>query len=116
MVVHMAREGKAQERYILCIDGGGMRGVIPSYLLAKFSECLIQEGDSRPLVDHFDLIAGTSTGGIIALALTCPAEKARWEATVRHHRTFTNHASGHCCSESCAGLPSTTRREFFRRR
>jgi len=76
MVVRMAREGKTQERYILCIDGGGMRGVIPSYLLAKFSECLIQEGDSRPLVDHFDLIAGTSTGGIIALALTCPAEKS----------------------------------------
>jgi patatin-like phospholipase/acyl hydrolase len=70
------REQTGRERFILAIDGGGMRGVIPSYFLSRFSDLLIAEGDTRPLADHFDLIAGTSTGSIIALALTCPGEKS----------------------------------------
>lgn len=65
-----------QERYILCIDGGGMRGVIPCHLLAKLDEMLKERGDQRPLAEHFDLIAGTSTGGLIALALTIPLGKS----------------------------------------
>jgi len=71
----MGKGTVAQERYILCIDGGGMRGVIPSYMLGKLAELLVAQGDLRPLADHFDLIAGTSTGGIIALGLACPPDK-----------------------------------------
>ncbi|MDD7200830.1 MAG: patatin-like phospholipase family protein [Sphaerochaetaceae bacterium] len=67
---------RPQERYILCIDGGGMRGVIPCYLLAKLDEMLKALGDQRPLAEHFDLVAGTSTGGLIALALTIPLAKS----------------------------------------
>ena len=60
----------AEDRYILCLDGGGMRGVIPATILEKMEVKLRSMGDDRPLYSHFDLIAGTSTGGLIALALS----------------------------------------------
>jgi patatin-like phospholipase/acyl hydrolase len=53
-----------QKRKILSIDGGGIKGVIPAAFLA-----LIEETTGKRIVDHFDLIAGTSTGGIIAIGL-----------------------------------------------
>jgi patatin-like phospholipase/acyl hydrolase len=49
---------------ILSIDGGGIRGVFPAAFLAKLEDHL-----DAPLASYFDLIAGTSTGGIIAIAL-----------------------------------------------
>jgi patatin-like phospholipase/acyl hydrolase len=53
------------ERFqILSLDGGGFRGMFSAAVLARLEEDL----DIR-IVDHFDLIAGTSTGGIIALGL-----------------------------------------------
>ena len=61
-----------EDRYILCLDGGGMRGVIPATILSRIEELLRSLGDDRPLYSHFDLISGTSTGGLIALALTAP--------------------------------------------
>lgn len=48
---------------ILCIDGGGIKGLYSAELLAKFEKvfgCVIS--------DCFDMLCGTSTGGIIALA------------------------------------------------
>lgn len=63
------------DRYILCIDGGGMRGVVPAVLLRKLSEHLKEAGDDRPFYAHFDLIAGTSTGGLLALALAAPSAR-----------------------------------------
>ena len=54
----------ATTRRILSIDGGGIKGVFPAAFLADVEEKL-----DRPIVDHFDLIVGTSTGGIIALGL-----------------------------------------------
>lgn len=49
---------------ILSIDGGGIRGVIPAYVLAK-----LEKESSKQVSSHFDLIAGTSTGSIIAAAI-----------------------------------------------
>ncbi len=49
---------------ILSIDGGGLKGVFPASFLAEVE----QELDA-PLTDYFDLIVGTSTGGIIAIGL-----------------------------------------------
>lgn len=67
------QEKKLQkERMILCLDGGGMRGIVPATVLAHLEQLFLKLGDSRPLYSHFDLIAGTSTGGLIALALTVP--------------------------------------------
>lgn len=54
----------AKKIQILSLDGGGIRGLYSAAILAKWEEdlgCTIQ--------DHFDLIVGTSTGGIIALGL-----------------------------------------------
>lgn len=63
------KEIQEEERFILSIDGGGMRGIIPAVLLSHLSSIL---DDGIPFYAHFDLIAGTSTGGIIALGLTTP--------------------------------------------
>lgn len=49
---------------ILSLDGGGIRGVIPALVLAE-----IEARTGKPIAKQFDLIAGTSTGGILALAL-----------------------------------------------
>jgi patatin-like phospholipase/acyl hydrolase len=49
---------------ILSLDGGGIRGVFPAAFLAKLEEHL-----DKPIGSYFDLIAGTSTGGIIAIGL-----------------------------------------------
>ncbi|MGZ3866618.1 MAG: patatin-like phospholipase family protein, partial [Bacteroidia bacterium] len=50
---------------ILSIDGGGLRGVIPVTVLKK-----IEEITGKRIADCFDLIAGTSTGGLITCAIT----------------------------------------------
>ena len=51
---------------ILSIDGGGIRGVFSSSFLACLEERYLL---GQSICDYFDLIAGTSTGGIIALGL-----------------------------------------------
>jgi len=51
-------------RRILSVDGGGLKGALPAAFLAE-----IEEATGKRIVDHFDLIAGTSTGGIIAIGL-----------------------------------------------
>ena len=52
---------------ILSIDGGGIRGIIPAVVLAE-----IENRTRRPIATLFHLIAGTSTGGILALGLAIP--------------------------------------------
>ena len=52
---------------VLSVDGGGIKGIIPATVLAY-----IEERTGRPISALFDLIAGTSTGGIIALGLAKP--------------------------------------------
>jgi len=63
-------------RFILSIDGGGIRGIIPAVILVE----LAKQRDGLPLHKAFDLIAGTSTGGIIAAGLTCPHPSKAGEA------------------------------------
>ncbi len=53
-----------KERKILTIDGGGIKGVIPAAFLAA-----LEQATGKSVVEYFDLIVGTSTGGIIALGL-----------------------------------------------
>lgn len=52
-------------RRILSIDGGGLKGAMPAAFLAA-----MEERTGERILDHFDLIVGTSTGGIIALGLS----------------------------------------------
>ncbi|XWS21156.1 hypothetical protein CRYUN_Cryun30bG0031200 [Craigia yunnanensis] len=58
---------------VLSIDGGGIRGLIPGTILA-FLESQLQklDGEQARLADYFDVIAGTSTGGLVAAMLTTP--------------------------------------------
>ncbi|KAJ5067043.1 calcium-independent phospholipase a2-gamma [Anaeramoeba ignava] len=49
----------------LSIDGGGIRGIIPLVIL-----CEIEKKTNKSISELFDFISGTSTGGIIALALS----------------------------------------------
>lgn len=53
---------------VLSIDGGGIRGIIPALILERIERLT----SFTPICELFDLIAGTSTGGLIALALTRP--------------------------------------------
>jgi hypothetical protein len=52
------------QRYLLSIDGGGVRGVIPAVALAK-----LEDTTGRPARETFSFVAGTSTGAIIAAAI-----------------------------------------------
>lgn len=58
-------EGERSKRRILCIDGGGILGTFPAAVLAECEKHLEQ-----PIGSYFDLIAGTSTGGILAIGLS----------------------------------------------
>jgi hypothetical protein len=55
---------------VLSIDGGGIRGIIPAMVLAE-----IEARTQRPIAGLFDLVAGTSTGGILACGLTIPGAR-----------------------------------------
>lgn len=55
---------KPDVKKVLSIDGGGIKGVFPAAVLAALDAKI-----DRPINEYFDLIVGTSTGGIIALGL-----------------------------------------------
>ena len=59
-------------RRILAIDGGGVRGVIPAVALAE-----LERSVGGRVRDHFDFVAGTSTGALIAAAVAAgvPGER-----------------------------------------
>ncbi|KAL1219318.1 Patatin-like protein 2 [Cardamine amara subsp. amara] len=63
---------------ILSIDGGGIRGIIPAVILG-FLESELQklDGEEARLADYFDVVAGTSTGGLVTAMLTAPNKEGR---------------------------------------
>ncbi|KAL0325617.1 UNVERIFIED_CONTAM: Patatin-like protein 2 [Sesamum radiatum] len=63
---------------ILSIDGGGVRGIIPATIL-EFLEAQLQklDGEDARLADYFDVIAGTSTGGLVTAMLAAPGDNNR---------------------------------------
>jgi patatin-like phospholipase/acyl hydrolase len=52
---------------ILTIDGGGIRGLVPAVVLAE-----LERRAGVPTAQMFDLVVGSSTGGLLALGLTAP--------------------------------------------
>jgi uncharacterized protein len=60
---------KEKQFTILSIDGGGIRGLIPAKVLAELERELKLLNTEKPLYEYFDLICGTSTGAILAIAI-----------------------------------------------
>lgn len=60
------------KRKILCLDGGGVKGLFAAQILAE-----LESAAGEPLYRYFDMLSGTSTGAIIAagLALGIPASQ-----------------------------------------
>ena len=77
-------ENKKKVR-ILSIDGGGIRGIIPATIIKYAEEYLKKKRPKTTIADHFDLIAGTSTGGILTGIYLTPEKenknKAKFSAT-----------------------------------
>jgi len=74
----MKRKSRMEERddgkfLILSIDGGGIPGIIPTMVLSHLENDL----DIKDLAGTFDLIAGTSVGGIIAMSLTASQDNLK---------------------------------------
>ncbi|MCH7951059.1 MAG: patatin-like phospholipase family protein, partial [Candidatus Dadabacteria bacterium] len=57
---------------VLSIDGGGVRGIIPSMVLAE-----IENKTGKRIAEMFDLMAGTSAGGIITLGLNVKGQNGK---------------------------------------
>ncbi|NBR40642.1 MAG: patatin, partial [Alphaproteobacteria bacterium] len=57
---------------VLSIDGGGIRGIIPAMVIAH-----LERETGEPACELFDLIVGTSTGGILALGLSLQDDAGR---------------------------------------
>lgn len=59
----VSRKPRSGDR-VLCLDGGGIKGLILIEMLST-----IEKATSKQIIDLFDWFVGTSTGGILALAL-----------------------------------------------
>jgi uncharacterized protein len=57
---------------VLTLDGGGMRGLFEAHVLDALEQAL-----GRPVAKTFDLVSGTSTGGVLALGLTVSSRSPR---------------------------------------
>jgi len=69
---------------ILSLDGGGIRGII-SCIILRYLEELLQQKDhpNAKLGDYFDLIAGSSTGGILASVLLYPDDNKKAKYSIK---------------------------------
>lgn len=53
---------------VLSIDGGGIRGIVPGTILVE-----VEKAFGIKVSDYFDIVTGTSTGGILTCAYLCPS-------------------------------------------
>lgn len=75
--------GKKKVR-ILALDGGGIRGVIPATIMKYVEDELIRisGNENARIADYFDLIAGTSTGGILTCIYLTPGREDQKASTM----------------------------------
>ena len=71
---------KKKKVRILSLDGGGMRGIIPATIIRYAEEYLQKKATGTTIADHFDLIAGTSTGGILTGLYLTPQDENKKKA------------------------------------
>ena len=82
---------------ILSIDGGGIRGMIPATFLQ-----MLEDATGKRIAEMFDVIGGTSTGGIIALGLALPDKEEILAGLFTKRRN-----SSSCMKERASNLPSS---------
>lgn len=72
-------EAYRRKTVILSMDGGGIRGLIAGRVLERLEQLLKAKtgDDTVVLADYFDLVAGTSTGGLLGIMLMAPGEDGR---------------------------------------
>ena len=75
-------------RHILTIDGGGVRGLVSTIVLEALQDELKSAGKNEAIGNCFDLIAGTSSGALIAAGLAFPAPDGGAGPTPSDLRTF----------------------------
>lgn len=70
---------------ILSLDGGGIRGILPGTILTYLEEQIQKKtgNKSASIGEYFDLIAGTSTGGILSLIYLCPDDHGKHKFTAK---------------------------------
>lgn len=72
--------GDKKKVRILSLDGGGIRGIIPATIIKYAEEYLQKKAPGTSIADHFDFIAGTSTGGILTGIYLTPEDGNRNKA------------------------------------
>lgn len=93
---------------VLSIDGGGIRGIIPATIVMA-----LEQLTGRRAYELFDVFVGTSTGGILTLALTCPRADGtpRWAADIRSLYLVRGPAIFPLGGVPMVGLPRASRKE-----
>jgi len=73
---------------VLSIDGGGIRGILPATWLMT-----LEEQTGKPVSELFDVVVGTSTGGILALGLTSPGRDGMPHSAAELRSLYVNHGA-----------------------
>lgn len=66
---YLDADGNLRRVRVLSMDGGGVRGTAEAMILMEILQHTAQHGTTKKVHEQFDLICGTSTGGLFALAL-----------------------------------------------
>ena len=85
---------------VLAIDGGGVRGIIPSHVLVA-----LEELTGRSVASLFDVIVGTSIGGIGALALSAPNRHGQPDLTAQDVLDFFRNKAGQIFPQTSLSWP-----------
>ena len=94
-------------RYLLSIDGGGIRGIIPALALLK-----LEQETGRPARDVFSFVAGTSTGALLAAAVAAGIPAAQMVDVYKNRSAETSSRPGHPgtrCGGTRWGTSTTSR-------
>ncbi len=110
MMQKLERYRRVYGSRILCLDGGGVKGLVQIELLRQ-----LEEKTGKKVIELFDWIVGTSTGGIIALTLVygkyfCIPMRACIAYKLYHHNIIPPSFSGCCCRYLCTAFCDITLR------